>query len=54
VYSSCIIFFRDIPAKKVAVLQLNMIGRFAVNVVVRKIMMIVAVLQLNMILTFCC
>jgi len=28
--------FRDIPAKKLAVLQLNMIGRFAVNVVVRK------------------
>jgi len=26
--------FRDIPAKKLAVLQLNMIGRFAVNVVV--------------------
>lgn len=26
-------FYRDIPAKKFAVLQLNMIGRFAVNVV---------------------
>ena len=34
-FSITIVIFRDNPAKKAAVLKLNMNGRFAVNVVVR-------------------